>query len=86
MAICEGLMNKSLLLIAGFLGFRKLIGKDRKSAAEWGFLLSMLFIVPLLLGLIDSEPVKILLQFIWTSCVTRSGFLAQETWKKKKQS
>lgn len=79
-------MNRALMLVSGYLGIIKLTGKDRKSAAEWGFLLSMLFIVPLLLGLIDSEPVKILLQFIWACCVTRSGFLAQETWKKKKQS
>ncbi|QKJ89351.1 hypothetical protein PMPD1_4453 (plasmid) [Paramixta manurensis] len=79
------MMNKLTLYVSGFLGLKKLSGKDRKSTAEWGFLFSMIFIVPLLLGLTDSEPVKILLQFIWACFVTRSGFLAQETWKKDKQ-
>ncbi|WP_246873070.1 hypothetical protein [Pantoea ananatis] len=66
----------------GFIGLRKLIGKDRKSAGEWGFLVSMLFVVPLLLmeqpGIIDS----VVLQLLWAAVGKRSAFQATETWKK----
>ncbi|MCK0553207.1 hypothetical protein KFO32_09060 [Pantoea ananatis] len=78
-------MNRLILLVTGFLGFRKLTGKDRKSAGEWGFLLSMLFIVPLLLGMIEKEVIKIVLQLFWAGFLTRSAFLANDTWKKNKQ-
>ncbi|MDI3416115.1 MULTISPECIES: hypothetical protein [Pantoea] len=78
-------MNRLILLVTGFLGLRKLTGKDRKSAGEWGFLLSMLFIVPLLLGMIEKEVIKIVLQLFWAGFLTRSAFLANDTWKKNKQ-
>ena len=78
-------MNRLFFMIAGFIGLRKLTGKDRKSAGEWGFLLSMLFIVPLLLGMIEKEVIKIVLQLFWAGFLTRSAFLANDTWKKNKQ-
>lgn len=57
--------------------------RDRKSAAEWGFLLSTLFIVPLFLMHDASELVKIGLQLLWGACVSRAAFLANGCWKKK---
>ncbi|MGP2417157.1 hypothetical protein ACTUSQ_23760 [Pantoea ananatis] len=78
-------MNKVLLLISGYLGIKKLTGKDRKSAAEWGFLLGMACIAPLLLGVIESVVVKVVLQLFWGVFITRSAFLANDTWKKNKQ-
>jgi hypothetical protein len=45
----------------------------------------MLFIVPLLLGMIEKEVIKIVLQLFWAGFLTRSAFLANETWKKNKQ-
>ncbi|MDF7662841.1 hypothetical protein PUG81_28165 [Erwiniaceae bacterium L1_54_6] len=78
-------MNKALFMISGFLGLKTLAGKDRKSTAEWGFILSTLFIVPLFFLHNASELVKIGLQVIWGAFVVRSMFLADETWKKKKQ-
>jgi len=53
------------MLVSGYLGIIKLTGKDRKSAAEWGFLLSVLFIVPLFFLPHASELIKIGLQLLW---------------------
>lgn len=78
-------MNKAFLLFSGFFGLKKLVGKDRKNAAEWGFLLSAVFIVPLFFLHEASELVKIGLQLLWGACVSRSALLANETWKKSKQ-
>jgi len=78
-------MNRVILLITGFLGFRKLTGQDRKSAREWGFLLSMLFIVPLLFWEHPGVIVSVVLQLLWAAVGTRSAFLASETWKKNRQ-
>lgn len=78
-------MNRVILLITGFLGFRKLTGQDRKSAGEWGFLLSMLFIVPLLFWEYPGIIVSVVLQLLWAAVGTRSAFLASETWKKNRQ-
>jgi len=78
-------MNRVILLITGFLGFRKLTGQDRKSAGEWGFLLSMLFIVPLLFWEHPGVIVSVVLQLLWAAVGTRSAFLASETWKKNRQ-
>ncbi|MDE1188886.1 MAG: hypothetical protein PW844_20875 [Pantoea sp.] len=78
-------MNKALFMTAGFLGFKTLTGKDRKSTAEWGFLLSALFIVPLFFLHEASELVKITLQVFWGAFVARSMFLSDGTWKKNKQ-
>jgi len=78
-------MNRVILLVTGFLGFRKLTGKDRKSAGEWGFLLSMLFIVPLLFWEHPGVIVSVVLQLLWAAVGTRSAFLASETWKKNRQ-
>ncbi|AMG56136.1 hypothetical protein AL522_00035 (plasmid) [Pantoea vagans] len=78
-------MNRVFILGAGFLGFRKLTGKDRKSAGEWGFLISMLFIVPLLFWESPSVIISVVLQLMWGATATRSAFLANETWKKNKQ-
>ncbi|WIL44495.1 hypothetical protein QPJ96_22045 (plasmid) [Pantoea agglomerans] len=58
-------------------------GKDRKSAAEWGVLLSTLFIVPLFFMHNASELVKIGMQLLWGACVSRAAFLANGGWKKK---
>lgn len=71
--------------IAGFLGLKKMESAERKNAAEWGFLLSALFILPLFLMHDASELIKIGLQLMWGGCVTRSVFLAKDTWKKHKQ-
>lgn len=71
--------------ITGFLGLKKLDATGRKSAAEWGFLLSALFILPLLFLHEASELFKIGMQLLWAGCLTRSAFLANDTWKKNKQ-
>ncbi len=71
------------MLVSGYLGIIKLTGKDRKSAAEWGFLLSTLFIVPLFFMHDASELVKIGMQLLWGACVSRAAFLANGGWKKK---
>jgi len=78
-------MRRFALLVSGFLGFRKLTGLDRKSAGEWGFLISMLFIVPLLFWEHPGVIVSVVLQLLWAAVGTRSVFLASETWKKDKQ-
>ncbi|WP_289368091.1 hypothetical protein [Pantoea stewartii] len=78
-------MNRVILLVTGFLGFRKLTGQDRKSAGEWGFLLSMLFIVPLLFWEHPGVIVSVVLQLLCAAVGTRSAFLASETWKKNRQ-
>ncbi|MEN4527502.1 hypothetical protein [Pantoea agglomerans] len=70
--------------VAGFSGLKKLSDADRKSAAEWGFLLSTLFIVPLFFLPDASELVKIGMQLLWGACVSRAAFLANGGWKKKK--
>lgn len=64
------------------MGLRKLDGKDKKSAAEWGFLLSAVFIVPLFFLPHASELIKIGLQLLWGACVSRAAFMANDTWKK----
>ena len=69
--------------IAGFLGVKKLRNADQKSAAEWGFLLSTLFIVPLFFLHDASELIKIGMQLLWGACVSRAAFLANGGWKKK---
>ena len=76
------IMNRLVNLILGFMGLRKLDGKDRKSAAEWGILLSTLFIVPLFFMPNASELVRIGLQLLWGACVSRGAFMANDTWKK----
>lgn len=77
-------MKRVMVLIAGYLGFIKLTGKDRKKAAEWGFLFSVLFIVPLFLMSDASELFKVGMQLMWGACVSRSAILANDGWKKKK--
>ena len=76
-------MKRFLYLVSGFFGFIKLTGKDRKNAAEWGFLLSALFIVPLFFLPHASDLVKIGLQLLWGVCVSRAAFMANDTWKRK---
>ena len=78
------IMNRLVNLILGFMGLRKLDGKDRKSAAEWGFLLSALFIVPLFFLPHASELIKIGLQLLWGGCVSRAAFMANDSWKQNK--
>lgn len=73
-------------MLSGFLGFKSMSSmsdKDRKSAAEWGFLLSTLFIVPLFFMHDASELIKIGMQLLWGACVSRAAFLANGGWKKK---
>jgi len=73
-------------MLSGFLGFKSMTSlsdRDRKSAAEWGFLLSTLFIVPLFFMHDASELVKIGMQLLWGACVSRAAFLANGGWKKK---
>lgn len=77
-------MNRLINLILGFMGLRKLDGKDRKSAAEWGLLLSAVFIVPLFFLPHASELIKIGLQLLWGACVSRAAFMANDTWKKNR--
>ncbi|NEG64358.1 hypothetical protein GQQ23_18755 [Pantoea agglomerans] len=78
-------MKRFLYLVSGYIGITKLTGKDRKSAAEWGFLFGMACIAPLLLGVIESVIAKVVLQLLWGVFFTRSAFLANDTWKKNKQ-
>jgi len=75
-------VKKFRMLVSGFLGIKKLSGEDCKSAAEWGFLLSAVFIVPLFFLPHASELVKIGLQLLWGACVSRAAFMANDTWKK----
>jgi len=73
-------------MLPGFLGFKpmnSMSDKDRKSAAEWGFLLSTLFIVPLFFMHDASELIKIGMQLLWGACVSRAAFLANGGWEKK---
>lgn len=70
--------------VLGFSGIKKLSAKDKKSAAEWGFLMSAVFIVPLFFLPHASELVKIGLQLLWGACVSRAAFMASDTWKKNK--
>ena len=74
---------RAIDFIAGFSGLKTLSDADRKSAAEWGFLLSTLFIVPLFFLPDASELVKIGMQLLWGACVSRAAFLANGGWKKK---
>lgn len=69
----------------GIIGLETLTGRARKNAAEWCFLISCLFIVPLLIFDGFSVPVKILLQLCWAIVVVRAAFLASETWKKNRK-
>lgn len=74
-------------MLSAFLGFKPMSlmsDKDRKSAAEWGFLLSTLFIVPLFFMHEASELIKIGMQLLWGACVSRAAFLANSGWNKKK--
>ncbi len=75
---------RAIDFIAGFSGLKTLSDADRKSAAEWGFLLSTLFIVPLFFLPDASELVKIGMQLLWGACVSRAAFLANGDWKKKR--
>lgn len=75
---------RAIDFIAGFSGLKTLSDADRKSAAEWGFLLSTLFIVPLVFLPDASELVKIGMQLLWAACVSRAAFLANGGWKKKR--
>jgi len=75
-------MKNIIQLIAGFFGLRKLNEPEKKSAAEWGFLMSAVFIVPLFFLPHASELVKIGLQLLWGACVSRAAFMANDTWKK----
>ncbi|RAH26727.1 hypothetical protein [Pantoea agglomerans] len=77
-------MKRMISLVAGFFGLKKLSAPERKNAAEWGFLLSMLFIVPLFFLPDASELVKIGMQLLWGACVSRAAFLANGGWKKKR--
>lgn len=76
-------MKRMISLVAGFLCLKELSSPERKSAAEWGFLLSTLFIVPLFFMHDASELVKIGMQLLWGACVSRAAFLANGGWKKK---
>lgn len=76
-------MKRMISLISGFFGLKELSTSERKSAAEWGFLLSTLFIVPLFFMHDASELVKIGMQLLWGACVSRAAFLANGGWKKK---
>jgi len=83
MFVKEMSMKRMILLVAGFFGLKELSTSERKSAAEWGFLLSTLFIVPLFFMHEASELVKIGMQLLWGACVSRAAFLANGGWKKK---
>ncbi|KAF6677126.1 hypothetical protein [Pantoea sp. EKM20T] len=79
-------MNRLKIMLSGFLGFKSMTSlsdRDRKSAAEWGFLLSTLFIMPLFFMHDASELIKIGMQLLWGACVSRAAFLANGGWKKK---
>jgi len=77
-------MNKVMLMGAGFLGIKKLTSQDRKKTAEWGFLFSVVFIVPLFFMSGASEVFKIAMQLMWGVCVSRAAIMANDSWKKNK--
>lgn len=76
-------MKRMISSVAGFFGLKKLSAAERKSAAEWGFLLSTLFIVPLFFLHDASELVKVGMQLLWGACVSRAAVLANGGLKKK---
>jgi len=55
---------------------------SKKKIAERGFLLSVVFIVPLFFLPHASDLVNIGLQLLWGACVSRAAFMANATWKK----
>ncbi|MCX2195105.1 hypothetical protein LD112_24755 [Pantoea agglomerans] len=71
--------------ITGFLGLSKLTEKSRKNAAEWGFLLSTLFIVPLFFLHDASELVKIGMQLLWGGLRFARSLSGQRRLEEKKQ-
>lgn len=73
---------KILHFTGGFLGLTKLSDAEQKKIAERGFLLSVVFIVPLFFLPHASDLVKIGLQLLWGACVSRAAFMANATWKK----
>lgn len=72
-------------LCKGIIGLETLTGQARKSAAEWCFLISCLFIVPLLIFNSLGVPVKIILQLCWAIVVARAAFLASESWNENRK-
>lgn len=76
-------MKRMITSVGGFFGLKKLSAPERKDAAEWGFLLSTLFIVPLFFLHDASELIKIGMQLLWGACVSRAAFLTNGGWKKK---
>ncbi|MEA9392662.1 hypothetical protein SJI19_19340 [Acerihabitans sp. TG2] len=83
-------MMAVIQMCKGIIGLETLTGKVRKSAAEWCFILSCLFVVPLLIDLglayhYFGVVSKIILQLCWGIVVCRAAFLASETWQKNKK-
>lgn len=71
--------------LKGIAGLAPLTGKERKSAGEWCWLLSALFIIPLLFFTpIFDVITKIILQLCWAIVAIRAAFLTSEGWRKKR--
>lgn len=73
-------------LVAGFISLKRLDVDQRTSAAEWGCLPGMARVVPLLMGVTESVIAKVVLQLMWVIFITRSAFLANETWQRQNQN
>lgn len=72
--------------LKGIAGLAPLTGKERKSAGEWCWLLSALFIVPLLFFYTHFSVVtKIILQLCWAIVAMRAAFLTSESWQQKRK-
>ena len=79
-------MTKIIYLISGFIGLKIIESRDRKNAGEWGFLVSTLFIIPLLFWNNPGVVISVTLQLLWAITAVRAAFLARETWQKQKQN
>jgi len=77
---------KVIETLKGIIGLVPLIGKERKSVGEWCWLLSALFIVPLLFFYTHFGVfTKIILQFCWAIVAIRAAFLTSESWQQKRK-
>lgn len=80
------LMKKLIKTVAGITDAGEISASDRKNAAEWCFLLSTLFVLPLLFLQDAGTPLSLLPQLCWAVLVVRAVFLAAETSRGRKKA
>lgn len=72
--------------LKGILGLVPLTDNERKSAGEWCWLISAVFIVPLLFFYMHFGVLtKIILQLCWAIFATRAAFLTSKSWQQKRK-